>query len=68
MSSKLDRGAVVFCDQLSGVIRLYSGVPGYRFTWTDPETLLETLAILTERGHPVDFYPDEKRPWSSSGL
>jgi len=60
VKSKLDPGAVLFCDQLSGTIRLYAGVPGYRFTWTRPETLRQTLSILNGLGRPVYFYPDEK--------
>jgi len=45
---------------LSGTIRLYAGVPGYRFTWTRPETLRQALSILNRLGRPVYFYPDEK--------
>jgi len=49
---------VVFCDQLSGPLRLYAGIPGYRFSWTDPEVLTEIIGTLERNGRTVYFLLD----------
>jgi len=50
--------SVVFCDQLSGPVRFYAGLPGYRFTWTNAETLIKTIGILRTSGYEVYFLLD----------
>jgi hypothetical protein len=58
LREKVAPGAVVFCDELSGPVRLYAGLRGYRFTWTDERTLRETLSILRDNGIPTYFFLD----------
>jgi len=50
--------SVVFCDQLSGPVRLYAGLSGYRFTWTNGETLVKTISILRAAGYELYFLLD----------
>jgi hypothetical protein len=50
--------AVVFCDDLSGPIRLYTEIPSYRLIWTNRPTLQRTIAILIEKKYVVYFLLD----------
>ena len=50
--------AVVFCDELSGPVRFYTGIPSYRFIWTDEPTLKKTVLILIEKKKAVYFLLD----------
>jgi hypothetical protein len=52
--------AVVFCDLLSGPLRLYAGLTGYRFGWTRAEVLTETCKTLARLGRPVYFLLDSE--------
>jgi 4-amino-4-deoxy-L-arabinose transferase-like glycosyltransferase len=58
LAGKIEPGGVVFCDELSGSLRIYQGIPGYRFVPTDGATLLQAADILTSRGRPVYLYVD----------
>jgi hypothetical protein len=50
--------AVVFCDDLSGSVRLYGGIPGYRFLWTDAPTIRDSIRVLEDSGRCVYFFLD----------
>ncbi len=58
LSRKVSARAVVFCDEMSGPVRMYAGLPGYRFLWTDPGTLEKTIRILWTMDYDVYFYLD----------
>jgi hypothetical protein len=58
LAERVGQGAVVFCDDLSGPVRLYAGVSGYRFVWTSFEVLAETCETLVRLGRPVYFALD----------
>jgi nitrogen fixation-related uncharacterized protein len=58
IQKKVEPRAVVFCDELSGPLRLYAGLPAYRFIWTDPRTLQETLAFFGLNKFAVYFFLD----------
>jgi len=52
--------AVVFCDQLSGSLRFYAGLPGYRFFWPDEQTLRDTIVFLRDQNIPSYFFLDSQ--------
>jgi hypothetical protein len=58
IQKKVEPRAVVFCDELSGPLRLYAGLPAYRFIWTDSRTLQETLAFFGLKKFAVYFFLD----------
>jgi len=58
LGERVERGAVVFCDDLSGPVRLYADLTGYRFVWTRFEVLAETCDTLVRLERPVYFFLD----------
>jgi len=58
LAKKIPPDAVVFCEDLTGPLRLYAGLAGYRFMATDDATLLETVRILNSFDRPVFFFLD----------
>ena len=58
LGQRVGQDAVVFCDDVSGPVRLYANLTGYRFVWTTFEVLAETCEILTRMGRPVYFFLD----------
>jgi hypothetical protein len=58
LAERVGKGAVVFCDDLSGPVRLYAGLTGYRFVWTTLDVLAETCETLARLGRPVYFFLD----------
>jgi hypothetical protein len=58
LGRKVSARAVVFCDEMSGPLRMYAGLPGYRFLWTDPGTLGQTVRILWTMDYDIYFYLD----------
>jgi hypothetical protein len=58
LARKLPSDAVVFCEDLSGPVRFYAGLSGYRFIATDEATLFQTADILRAKGRPVFFLLD----------
>jgi hypothetical protein len=58
LAERVGEGAVVFCDDLSGPVRLYGGLTGYRFVWTTLDVLAETCETLARLGRPVYFFLD----------
>jgi len=58
LGERVGQGAVVFCDDVSGPVRLYAGLTGYRFVWTTFEVLSETCETLVRLGRPVYFFLD----------
>jgi len=58
LAARVEPGAVVFCDDLSGPVRLYANLTGYRFIWTRFEVLAETCDTLARLGRPVYFLLD----------
>jgi hypothetical protein len=58
LGERVGQGAVVFCDDLSGPVRLYAGLTGYRFIWTSFEVLTETCNTLVRLERPVYFFLD----------
>jgi hypothetical protein len=50
--------AIIFCDELSGPLRLYTGIPAYRFNWTNGPTLQKTVAFLIEKKYALYFLLD----------
>jgi len=56
--NRIPPNAVVFCDRMSGPVRLYLDLPGYRFTWTNDQTLKAVLDFLSAKGYPIYFYLD----------
>lgn len=58
LSEKIPPRSVVMCDDLSGSVRLYADIPGYRFLWTDLPTLRDTLDILQGMDLNVYFFLD----------
>jgi len=60
LAERVEPNAVVFADALTGPVRLYAGLTGYRFVWTRLEVLEETLAILHRLSRPVYFILDSE--------
>jgi hypothetical protein len=60
LQKKVEANPVVFCDEMSGSLRFYTGIPGYRFTWTDAATLQETIAIFHEKKYAIYFFLDDQ--------
>jgi hypothetical protein len=58
LGEQVGQEAVVFCDDLSGPVRLYANLTGYRFVWTRFEVLAETCKTLARLGRPVYFFLD----------
>lgn len=58
LGERVGQEAVVFCDDVSGPVRLYANLTGYRFVWTTFEVLRETCETLTRLGRPVYFFLD----------
>jgi hypothetical protein len=58
LGERVERGAVVFCDDLSGPVRFYADLTGYRFVWTRFEVLDQTCRTLVRLGRPVYFLLD----------
>jgi len=58
LAAKLPAEAVVFCEEISGALRFYAGLTGYRFLPAEDAVLVETASILTAKGRPVYFYLD----------
>jgi hypothetical protein len=58
LGEKIPPQSVVLCDDMSGSVRLYADIPGYRFLWTDLPTLKETLDILQAMDMNVYFFLD----------
>jgi hypothetical protein len=58
LGERVGQEAVVFCDDVSGPVRLYANLTGYRFVWTRFEVLAETCEILVRLGRPVYFFLD----------
>jgi hypothetical protein len=58
LGERVGQEAVVFCDDLSGPVRLYANLTGYRFVWTTFEVLAETCETLVRLGRPVYFFLD----------
>jgi hypothetical protein len=58
LSRKVPANAVVFCDDMSGPVGMYAGLPGYRFLWTNPQTLDQTIRTCWALGRDVYFYLD----------
>jgi len=58
LGQRVGQGAVVFCDDVSGPVRLYANLTGYRFVWTTFEVLAETCETLVRLGRPVYFFLD----------
>jgi hypothetical protein len=58
LGERVERNAVVFCDDLSGPVRLYADLTGYRFIWTRFEVLDQTCRTLVRLGRPVYFLLD----------
>ncbi len=58
LGERVERNAVVFCDDLSGPVRLYTGLTGYRFIWTRFEVLDQTCGTIARLGRPVYFLLD----------
>jgi hypothetical protein len=56
--ARVSDAPVVFCDQMSGPLRLYAGIPGYRFSWTDPDVLADILAALERERRTIYFLLD----------
>lgn len=58
LAGRVERDAVVLCDDLSGPVRLYEGLTGYRFIWTRREVLAEACDVLVRLHRPVYFLLD----------
>ncbi len=58
LGERVGQEAVVFCDDVSGPVRLYANLTGYRFVWTTFEALAETCNTLVRLGRPVYFFLD----------
>jgi hypothetical protein len=58
LGERVGQEAVVFCDDVSGPVRLYANLTGYRFVWTTFEVLTETCNTLVRLGRPVYFFLD----------
>jgi hypothetical protein len=58
LAARVEPDAVIMCDDLSGPVRLYSGLTGYRFVWTRLEVLAEACETLARLGRPVYFLLD----------
>lgn len=58
LGEQVGQKAVVFCDDLSGPVRLYANLTGYRFIWTSFEVLSDTCNTLVWLGRPVYFFLD----------
>jgi len=60
LKEKAGSQAAVFCDEMSGPIRLYAGLLTLRLFWTDEPTLRETLDILVHKNFNVYFFLDSE--------
>lgn len=58
IKKKVEKNAVIFCDLLTGPLRLYSGFSAFRHNWTPDFVLRDTLAILESFNIPVYFFLD----------
>jgi len=58
LQKTVEAKSVVFCDDLSGPLRLYAGLPAYRLAWTDGPTLEATLSYFVEQGFSIYFLLD----------
>lgn len=58
LAAKVPAEAVVFCEEMSGSLRFYAGLSGYRFLPAEGPVLLETAAILAAKMRPVFFLLD----------
>jgi hypothetical protein len=58
LGERVGQGAVVFCDDLSGPVRFYANLTGFRFVWTSFEVLTDTCNTLVRLGRPVYFFLD----------
>lgn len=60
IQKKAEPRAVFFCDDMTGPLRFYAGFPAYRFVWTSPPVLRETMAILQTMNRPIYFLLDSE--------
>ncbi|MCX6563185.1 MAG: hypothetical protein NTU60_06220 [Candidatus Aminicenantes bacterium] len=60
LQKAVEAKSVVFCDDLSGPLRLYAGLPAYRLAWTDGPTLEATLSYFVEQGYSIYFLLDTR--------
>jgi len=58
VKARAGESPIVFCDQMSGPLRLYAGIPGYRFSWTEPGVLSAIIDTLVREGRAVFFLLD----------
>ncbi|MGB8951297.1 MAG: hypothetical protein WCC06_01335, partial [Candidatus Aminicenantales bacterium] len=58
LKERVESDSAIFADLLTGPIRFYADLPGYRFIWTRLEILQETLQILYKLQRPVYFFLD----------
>lgn len=60
LKKRVEGQPAIFCDEMSGPIRLYAGLPTFRLTWTDGPTLHETLDILIHKNFDIYFFLDSE--------
>ena len=58
LAARVERDAVIMSDDLSGPVRLYAGLTGYRFVWTRFEVLSDACETLARLRRPVYFLLD----------